>query len=154
MEHWIWYDVTSCEIKAAAKGAKKTRIIYNVMSEIGGQLRPRMAPILFGDNAAAVQVNNNLGALGNRVRHLELSHFMTRDLVLSAMLFYLWCSTDKMRADMFTKALGRVAFERNRTAVVGYEYKPDTTWEDQARPKRRRSGEGAPGERTPEQGEK
>ena len=147
-------DVTSCEIKAAAKGAKKTRIIYNVMSEIGGQLRPRMAPILFGDNAAAVQVNNNLGALGNRVRHLELSHFMTRDLVLSAMLFYLWCSTDKMRADMFTKALGRVAFERNRTAVVGYEYKPDTTWEDQARPKRRRSGEGAPGERTPEQGEK
>ena len=125
-----------------------------IIESTGGQLRPRMAPILFGDNAAAVQVNNNLGALGNRVRHLELSHFMTRDLVLSAMLFYLWCSTDKMRADMFTKALGRVAFERNRTAVVGYEYKPDTTWEDQARPKRRRSGEGAPGERTPEQGEK
>ena len=40
---------------------------------------------MFGDNAAAVQVNNNLGALGSRVRHLELSHFMTRDLVLSAM---------------------------------------------------------------------
>ena len=51
--------MTSAELKAAAKGAKKTRMIYNVMSEIGGGLRPRMVPILFGDNAAAVQVTNN-----------------------------------------------------------------------------------------------
>ena len=124
-----------------------------MMSEIGGQLRPRMAPILFGDNAAAVQVNNNLGALGSRVRHLELSHFMTRDLVLSAMLFYLWCSTKQMRADMFTKALGRIAFERNRASVVGYEYAPDTAWQGQERPKRTRPGENAPGATAPEQGE-
>ena len=105
---------------AAAKGAKKTRMIYNVMSEIGGGLRPRMVPILFGDNAAAVQVNNNMGALGSRVRHLELSHFMTRDMVMSCMLIYLWCESAKMRADMFAKNLGRILFCRLLTAVCGY----------------------------------
>ena len=114
--------VTSAELKAAAKGAKKTRMVYNVMSEIGGGLRPKMVPIMFGDNAAAVQVNNNMGALGSRVRHLELSHFMTRDMVMSGMLVYLWCESAKMRADMFTKNLGRILFCRLRTAVCGYNY--------------------------------
>ena len=137
--------------KACAK--EKTRMRSSRKSRTCVQRSSGMAPILFGDNAAAVQVNNNLGALGSRVRHLELSHFMTRDLVLSAMLFYLWCSTKQMRADMFTKALGRIAFERNRASVVGYEYAPDTAWQGQERPKRTRPGEDAPGATAPEQGE-
>ena len=120
-------DVTSAELKAAAKGAKKTRMVYNVMSEIGGGLRPKMVPIMFGDNAAAVQVNNNMGALGSRVRHLELSHFMTRDMVMPGMLVYLWCESAKMRADMFTKNLGRILFCRLRTAACGYNYNEESS---------------------------
>ena len=75
-----------------------------------------------------------MSALGSRVRHLELSHFMTRDMVMSGMLVYLWCESAKMRADMFTKNLGRILFCRLRTAVCGYDYNEERSVDEINRP--------------------
>ena len=56
-----------------------------------------------------------------------MSHFMTRDMVMSCMLIYLWCESAKMRADIFTKNLGRILFCRLRTAVCGYNYDEESS---------------------------
>ena len=63
-------DVTSAELKAAAKGAKKTRMIYNVMSE--------MCTLQFGFWVVACCVLNGLLSLLRCLRHYRVGHVVYR----------------------------------------------------------------------------
>ena len=115
-------DITSAEIKAASKGAKRLLSVYNIARHIGGKMRPRTIPILFGDNMAAVTVCNNPGAMGNKVRHLELSAFFVRDMIMSSRIFYGYMKSIKMRADILTKNCPAPIHNLLRTAICGYDF--------------------------------
>ena len=115
-------DITSAEIKAASKGAKRLLSVYNIARHIGGKMRPRTIPILFGDNMAAVTICNNPGAMGNKVRHLELSTFFVRDMVMSSRMVYRYMKSIKMRADILTKNCPAPIHNLLRTSVCGYDF--------------------------------
>ena len=115
-------DITSAEIKAASKGTKRLLSVYNITRQIGGRMKPRTIPILFGDNMAAITICNNPGAMGNRIRHLELSTFFVRDMVMSSRIVYKYMKSAKMRADILTKNCPAPIHNTLRTSVCGYNF--------------------------------
>ena len=85
-------------------------------------MKPRTIPILFGDNMAAITICNNPGAMGNRIRHLELSTFFVRDMVMSSRIVYKYMKSAKMRADILTKNCPAPIHNTLRTSVCGYNF--------------------------------
>ena len=49
-----------------------------------------------------------------RTKHIDICHHFLRDNVEKGLIFMNFCATDKQIADIFTKALSREQFERNR----------------------------------------
>ena len=69
------------------------------------------------DNQAALQIVRD-HRFSERTKHVALHHFFVRGEVANDNLAVQYCSTDKMIADIMTKPLLRVAFQRLR-ALLG-----------------------------------
>ena len=50
----------------------------------------------------------------NRTKHIDISYHFTRERVISGEIIVTYCPTENMLADIMTKGLGRVKFERFR----------------------------------------
>ena len=49
-----------------------------------------------------------------RTKHIDIRHHFLKDNVENGLISMNFCATDKQIADLFTKALSREQFERNR----------------------------------------
>ena len=56
------------------------------------------------------------------VRHLELSAFFVRDMIMSSRIFYGYMKSIKMRADILTKNCPAPIHNLLRTAICGYDF--------------------------------
>ena len=52
--------------------------------------------------------------VNKRTKHIDIHHHFLSDNVEKGLISMNFCATDKQIADMFTKALNREQFERNR----------------------------------------
>jgi len=65
------------------------------------------------DNTSAINISKN-PCQHKRTKHIDIRHHFLRDNVEKGLISMNFCTTDKQIADIFTKALSREQFERNR----------------------------------------
>jgi len=68
---------------------------------------------IFCDNTSAISMTKNL-VHHKRTKHIDVRHHFLRDNYEKGLISIEFCATDKQIADIFTKALSRENFERNR----------------------------------------
>ena len=85
-------------------------------------LRRLLTDFMLGDDKPTTLYEDNTGALElsknpkfhNRTKHIDVAYHFTRERVASNELSVIHCSTDEMLADVMTKGLGRIKFEKFR----------------------------------------
>jgi len=65
------------------------------------------------DNTSAINIVKN-PCQHKRTKHIDIRHHFLRGNVRKGLISMNFCATDKQIADIFTKALSREQFERNR----------------------------------------
>jgi len=69
-------------------------------------------PVFYGNTSAINIVKNP--SQHKRTKHIDIRHHFLRDNVEKGLISRNFCATDKQIADIFTKAMTREQFERNR----------------------------------------
>jgi len=68
---------------------------------------------IFCDNASAINIAKN-PCQHKRTKDIDIHHPFLRDIIEKRLILMNFCATHKQIADIFTKALSREQFERNR----------------------------------------
>ena len=68
---------------------------------------------IFCDNTSAINIAKNT-CQHKRTKHIDVHHYFLIDNVEKGLISINFCAADKQIADIFTKALIREQFERNR----------------------------------------
>ena len=76
--------------------------------------------LLFQDNESTIkmEVNGRNSCTGNS-RHVNIRFFFVHDRVKTGKVDVVYCPTDKMVADFFTKPLQGSIFKKFRASVMG-----------------------------------
>ena len=77
--------------------------------------------IVKADSQAALCIVENPSTVHGRSKHIRVRYHFVRDLVAEKVIKFEWTSSETNAADVFTKSLGRIAFERcvDRIMVSG-----------------------------------
>jgi hypothetical protein len=100
---------TESEYKALANATAELIWIQSLLKELG-VFQPK-APILWCDNIGAVYLTAN-PVFHGRTKHVEVDFHFVRERVAEKALDVRIISSEDQLADIFTKALGRQAFNR------------------------------------------
>ena len=78
--------------------------------------------LLYQDNESAIrmEVNGRNSCTGNS-QHVDIRYFFVHDQVKSGSIKVVYCPTERMLADFFTKPLQGGVFKKFRNAVMGYD---------------------------------
>ena len=118
-------STTKAEYMAVSRAAKQILWMYSEMEEVG---YPQEKPgILYNDNSGAVALTKNTKH-NSRVKHIDIRHHFISECVEDRKILVLHVSSINNLADLFTKALGRIAHERACLLLRLYE---DTTRHEQ-----------------------
>ena len=78
--------------------------------------------VLHQDNKSAILLEENgKKSSGKRTRHLNIRYFFLTDQVQKKNLSVVYCPTDAMTADYFTKPLQGAKFQKFRALILGME---------------------------------
>jgi hypothetical protein len=92
--------------------------LRNLLSELGHlQEGPT---IIYQDNKSAIQIATNRGSLGKTSRAMDLQTLSIRDRIEDHLVFPEYLETDRMIADMGSKALPETPFIKFRDVMNGY----------------------------------
>ena len=75
--------------------------------------------VIYEDNQPIIRVANNESSIGDAGRHMETRVFKLKELVENESVILKYIETQRQVADLLTKSLGRVAFERLRDDLTG-----------------------------------
>ena len=100
-----------------ADAAREIIWLRNLYNEFGhGQ---NEATELFGDNQSAIAIATNL-QYHKRSKHFEIKNHYLRQQIHAEKIRLSYCPTDKMTADILTKALPRARHEQHCQALGLY----------------------------------
>lgn len=97
---------------ALTEGAKEAIWLRRLLGELSMQ-DLSLPTILHGDNQGSLNLAHN-PIYHSRTKHVEVRHHFVREKVLSKEIALDFVPSSDQVADIFTKALGRVAFVRLR----------------------------------------
>ena len=103
-------STAEAEYVAAASCCAQLLWIKQQLSDFG--LKIEQVPI-FCDNTSAINIVKNL-VQHKRTKHVDIRHHFLRDNVEKGSISMNFCTTEEQIADIFTKALAREHFERNK----------------------------------------
>ena len=86
----------------------------NLLNEV--ELFQVKATVIYEDNQGAIEISKN-PKHHNRTKHIDLSFHFTCERVSSKEVTVVHCPTSNMIADVMTKALGRVQFQKLRDVL-------------------------------------
>jgi len=113
----IHLSTCEAEVAAAVEGVKESEWLFELFKELG---LARQGPItLFCDNNSAIaQIKNPCSHFSNK--HIEIKQLYAREKHEEGRINVLYCPTDTMLADVFTKALPLDKFKyfRQRLGVM------------------------------------
>ena len=105
---------TESEYVALSAAAQECIWLRRLLQDFGlGDNKPTT---IFEDNTGAIELSKN-PKFHNRTKHIDVAHHFTRERVISNELSVVHCPTEDMVADVMTKGLGRVKFEKFRDAM-------------------------------------
>jgi hypothetical protein len=106
---------TEAEYYAASQAGLMTVVLRRLLSTLGVSL-PHPTSLL-EDNAACIFMAHGVGAL-KRAKHIDVRVFKLRELVRDGVLVLTKVMTDYQVADILTKALPALLFERHRSVFL------------------------------------
>ncbi|KAJ7296731.1 hypothetical protein O6H91_Y102200 [Diphasiastrum complanatum] len=109
---------TEAEYMGVCHATKEYVWLGNLMDELGIE---RSGMTLQNDNQGCLFLSKNAG-IHKRSKHISIQYHFIRDLVQEASLVLRYCPTDRMLADILTKALvkQRFVFPRNLLGISSY----------------------------------
>ena len=111
-------SVTESELTAGASCAQDMLFAMRVLESVGLKVQKPM--ILLIDNKGAVDYVNNWST-GGRMRHVSVKLSFLRELKEEGLIAVVWCPTEEMPADLFTKNLPGPAFNKHTQTYCGHE---------------------------------
>lgn len=110
-------STTEAEYVALSAAASETIWLRQLLKDLGFD-KPG-STVLYQDNNGAIDMSKNAKHHG-RTKHIDIAHHFIRERVVSNELSVIHCPTGDMLADVMTKGLARVQFEKLRT-MLGVE---------------------------------
>lgn len=104
---------TEAEVVAASEGARELIWMKRLFKEL---TQAKRTPQLFVDNEAAIRLAQN-PEFHNRTKHIRIRHFFVRELVTAEEIVVTQVSTKSQLADILTKPLGGILFQRLRDGL-------------------------------------
>ena len=105
---------TEAEYVALSVASQEAIWMRSLFSDIGlGIAEPT---VIYEDNNGAIELSKN-AKNHNRTKHIDIAYHFTRERVQSGELKVLHCPTSEMTADILTKGLARVQFQKLRNAL-------------------------------------
>ena len=102
------------EVQAGSDAAQHVMWLRNVLAELG--FPQKLPTSLRLDNQGAIAFGNKTGS-PSRLRHIDLRECFLRELVVTGDIDLSYVQSQDNVADILTKSLGTVAFQRLRSAL-------------------------------------
>ena len=110
---------TSVETEAACQAALDiVAAMRHMLEEIGIWYNEPV--VIYEDNQPTIRVANNESSIADAGRHIEVKNFKLGELVEDSTIVLKYIETQRQVADLLTKPLGKIAFERLRDDLTGY----------------------------------
>jgi len=109
-QHFVVISTAEAEYVAAASCCAQLLWIRQQLKDFS--VDTGYIPI-FCDITSVINIAKNL-CQHKRTKHINIRHHFLRDNIEKGLISIYFCATDKQIADIFTKALSREQFERNR----------------------------------------
>ena len=109
----IALSTTEAEFVAASQAGKEAIWLYSLMRELCASIE---IPVLNIDNQSAIKLIKN-PVFHNRTKHIDSRYKFIRELCESNQLGVSNCSSDAQAADLFTKALPKIRFEKLKKLI-------------------------------------
>jgi len=107
-------STTEAELISANSGAREVIALRRIMIDLGiPQVKPTT---MFEDNQGCIALMHN-DVKNKRTKHIEIKYFWIRDQITNGELNMVYCPTERMVADIMTKALNRELFCRLRSML-------------------------------------
>ena len=103
------------EYMALCEGAKSIMFTRMLLSEIGFDVQEPTT--IYVDNRSAIAMGSGLQS-SSRTKHIEIRLHYTRHLVREGSIQLKWIQSSDNIADIMTKPLGRVAYEKLRDQIM------------------------------------
>jgi len=97
---------------AAAKDVIWTRNILSELNELA-----EGPSLIYQDNQASISMATNV-RVSSKSKHIQVRHHFVRELIEDGSIVLEYMPTQEMIADIFTKPLGRVLFQKLRDLIV------------------------------------
>jgi hypothetical protein len=103
------------EYMAISAAVQEIKWINKMLEEL--MFKQTIPTKLFSDSQAAIAISQN-DIDHNRTKHIDIRHHFTRDAIKNKEVDLEWIPTAEQEADILTKGLGKVQFERLRNMII------------------------------------
>ena len=102
---------TEAEYVALSSATQEAIWLRSLMGDLGRQLDG--PTIIYEDNQGAIELAKK-AKYHNRTKHIDICHHFVRERVISNEILVIYCPAGDMIADIMTKGLSKLAFEKLR----------------------------------------
>ena len=107
-------STAEAEYIALCSSTQHTIWLKNLLNELLIQCNESV--VIYEDNQGTIELAKN-PKHNHRTKHIDLKYHFVRDAVMDHIIKVKYCPTEDTMADIFTKALSKVKFEKMRTLV-------------------------------------
>ena len=106
---------TEAEYVALSSATQEAVWLRRLMKDLRRQMD---APTtIYEDNQGAIELAKN-AKFHNRTKHIDICHHFVRERVVSNEIRVIYCPTEDMTADIMTKGLAKLTFEKLRDLLA------------------------------------
>ena len=115
-------STTEAEYIALSLATQEAIWLRNLLSDI--HLKPTTTT-MYEDNQGTIALSKN-PTNHSRTKHIDIKYHFIRDMILKKQIDVIYCPTNDMVADIFTKGLPKVTFEHLRTKMGVLKIREDS----------------------------
>lgn len=108
-------STTEAELIALCEAAKECIWLKRIITEIGQILTEPIT--IYEDNTSCQKLILNSNN-SNRTKHIDIRYYFVKDLINKKIMNCTYCPSDDMLADIFTKPLNNIKFDKFRKKNV------------------------------------
>ena len=116
-KHCVSRSTTEAEYMALSSAAQEAVWLRRLLNDIG--LTQETPSLIYEDNRGAIQLSKN-AKFHNRTKHIDISVHFVQEKVNDQVINVDNCQTEDMMADIMTKPVSKVKFEKFRS-MMGIE---------------------------------
>ena len=115
LQHTVALNTAEAEYLAAGDAAQEVMWLRAVLDELN--LRQDEPTVIFEDNQGCIAMTIKPGQ-HQRTKHIDIRHHFIKELVEKKEIVLKYLPTERMVADIFTKALSKIRYTALRDALL------------------------------------